>query len=24
VMNGLVTHRAVADAHGLKFSEPQF
>ncbi len=24
VMNGLVTHKAVADAHGLKFSEPQF
>ncbi len=24
VMNGLVTHKAVADAHGLKFSPPQF
>lgn len=24
VMNGQVTHKAVADAHGMKFSEPQF
>ena len=24
VMNGLVTHKAVADAHGMKFSPPQF
>jgi alanine dehydrogenase len=24
VMNGQVTHKAVADAHGLKFSPPQF
>ncbi len=23
VMNGLVTHKAVADAHGMKFSAPQ-
>jgi alanine dehydrogenase len=24
VMNGQVTHQAVADAHGLKFSQPEF
>jgi alanine dehydrogenase len=24
VMNGHVTHKAVADAHGMKYSEPQF
>jgi alanine dehydrogenase len=24
VMNGLVTHKAVAEAHGLKYSAPQF